>query len=108
MKLIASLTKGRCFQGLIVFSGTDDITNISSLFEAFSQLLHNVANESEQWISQNEGNVMVSFVSIASLEDLKNKIQENKVFVALVPKQCNNCVSLTISDDRKIKLRDEF
>jgi hypothetical protein len=63
-----------------------DITNVSSLFEAFTQLLHNVVNESEQWISQNEGNVMVSFVSIASLEDLKNKIQENKVLCCTCPK----------------------
>lgn len=52
-----------------------------SLFEAFMELLHDVVSEREEWISQNETNVMASFVSITSLEDLKNKIQENKVFI---------------------------
>ena len=45
------------------------------------ELLHDVVSEREEWISQNETNVMASFVSITSLEDLKNKIQENKVFI---------------------------
>ena len=45
------------------------------------ELLHNVVYEREEWIAQNETNVMASFVSITSLEDLKNKIHEHKVFI---------------------------
>ena len=36
-------------------------------------------NEREEWIAQNESNVMVSYVAVASLEDLKIKIEKNKV-----------------------------
>lgn len=55
------------------------IVNICSLYEAFILLLHVVVDESEQWISENESKIGVSYVPVASLEDLNIKIEQNKV-----------------------------
>lgn len=42
-------------------------------------LLQRVVSEREKWISENESGIEVSFVTVASLEDLKNKVDENEV-----------------------------
>ncbi|XP_028414728.1 nuclear anchorage protein 1-like isoform X2 [Dendronephthya gigantea] len=62
------------------------LKNHKSLFEAFTVLLHEVVDSREEWISQNEANVMVSFVSVASLDDVKSKIQDNKEFILEIKK----------------------